>query len=442
MTSLRIRAVFQNGLARSIGSLYLIQGVSYIVPLLTLPWLARVLGPSGLGMLAFMQGFGSCVTLLVEYGFRFSATQSASVHRHSPGRLSELIAGVQGGKVVLAVVVTAVSFALLPWIAPLRGHETLFAAGIFMAVGQAFGMVWYFLAVEQMPVLAVLESVLRLVSAVAVLGLVKTPADGWKVLAFQGAAAWIAAIVGLIVALRSVPFCWPTPALVKAALSSGRSALFFRIAETSYTSCNALLLGFFAPPGVVGLYAGADKIARNMLIALLDPVQRSVYPGVAKALSESRAQAAAMIRVSARATISVSLLVSAVLFVAAPQVSRILLGPGFDSAVPALRILLLVPVAVACKWSIGLNWMVPLGEAKSFNTLIAGSAVLHLVLTALLVPIWGHAGMAAAVAVTEIVIPACVYILLRRRDLDPFQITAEEEPLEFQHDTETEVHCY
>lgn len=442
MIPLRIRSVFQHGLARSIGSLYVIQGVSYIVPMLTLPWLARVLGPSGLGLLAFMQGFGSCVTLLVEYGFRFSATQQASVHRHSPQRLAELIAGVQGGKLLISAVVVTISFALFPWIPLLRGHTDLFAAGIFMALGQAFGMIWYFLAVDRMPVLAVLESVLRLLGAAGVLTLVRTPDDSWKVLALLGCATWISAIVGLIIALRSVPFCWPRPALVREALSRGRYALFFRVAETSYTTCNALLLGFFCPPGVVGLYAGADKIARNMLNALLDPVQRSVYPGVAKALAESRPRAAAMIRLSARVTISVSLLVSSALFLAAPQVSRILLGPGYESAVPALRILLVVPVAVACKWSIGLNWMVPIGESKSFNAVIAGSFVLHIALTVLLVPLWGHTGMAAAVAITESAIPACVYILLRRRKLDPFQMAAEEKPWEAQHATETEVHCH
>ena len=48
----RVRSLLQTGLARSVGSLYLVQFVSYMLPLITLPWLARVLGPSGLGILA------------------------------------------------------------------------------------------------------------------------------------------------------------------------------------------------------------------------------------------------------------------------------------------------------------------------------------------------------------------------------------------------------
>jgi PST family polysaccharide transporter len=442
MKAILIRKALGTGLARSIGSLYAIQCASYLVPLMTLPWLARVLGPSGLGLLAFMQGFGSCITLVVEYGFRFSGTQQASVHRHSPDRLSELIAGVQGGKAILAIVFSACAFAIQPFIPLLRGHGNLFAAGIFAAVGQAFAMTWYFLGVERMPRLAAVESALRLLGALGVVMLVKTRADDWKVLVIQGSALWIAAIVGLALAHRDVRFQWPSVRVIRDALSNGRAALFFRIAETSYTSCNAMLLGFFCSPEVVGLYAGADKIARSMLIALLDPVQRSVYPGVSRMLAVSRNRAAGMVRVSAIATVSVATIVSAILFVIAPQVSRLLLGREFDAAIPTLRILLFVPVAVAWKWSIALNWMVPVGEVKAFNTVIAGSAVLHLAATTLLAPHFHQTGMAAGVALTEVVIPACVYVVLRRRHLDPFQLARETAPSEPKYGAETEVHCH
>jgi len=440
--SLRTRKALRTGLARSIGSLYLIQGASYLVPLMTLPWLARVLGPSGLGLLAFMQGFGSCITLVVEYGFRFSGTQQVSVHRHSPQRLSGLIAGVQGGKILLAIVFVAGSFAIRPFIPLLRGHGNLFAAGVFAAVGQACEMTWYFLGIERMPRVAALESGLRLIGAMGVVTLVRFRTDDWKVLAIQGGVTWTAAIVELVLAHRDIPFQWPSFALIREALSKGRSALFFRVGETSYTSCNAMLLGFFCPPHVVGLYAGADKIARSMLIAVLDPVQRSIYPGVSRMLAISRNRAAAMIRVSTIATVSGATLLSAILFAIAPQISRVLLGPEFSAAIPALRILLFVPVAVAWKWSIGLNWMVPAGEVRAFNVVIAGSAVLHLAATALLAPRFGHAGMAVAVALTEGAIPVCVYALLRRRCLDPFQLAHQDAPCELAYDSKAEVHCH
>jgi polysaccharide transporter, PST family len=232
-----------------------------------------------------------------------------------------------------------------------------------------------------------------------------------------------------------------TAALIREALTSGRSAIFFRIAETSYTSCNSLLLGFLCPPGVVGLYAGAEKISRGLLVSLLDPMQRSVYPGVAKALAVSRVGAARLVRTSTAVTVSIAAAGSAVTFAAAPLMIRLLLGPGYEGSVPALRVLLLVPVAIALKWGIGLNWMVPAGHSQTFNIVIAGSAALHLGATFVLARQWGQTGMAAAVAVTEVSIPICVYFLLRRSNLDPFRLAQREVYPEFEHDPKTEVHC-
>jgi len=428
-------------LAQSIGALYLLRCAGYVAPLVTLPWLARVLGPSGLGLLAFVQGVGACVTLVVEYGFSFSATQQVSVHRHCPERLSEVMAGVQGAKVALALICGMGVAAALPWLKPLEGHASLLAAGVFAAAGQAFTMTWYFLGVERMVAQSVIEASLRLAAACGVLLLVRSPQDGWKVFALQGVAAWMAVVAGCVVAHRRVPFRLPTYSLVRDALQAGRSALFFRVAETSYTSCNSLLLGFLCPPGTVGIYAGAEKIARAVLATLLDPVQRAVYPGVARALAESPGRAACLVRQSALATGIGATAICGILFAAGPRAVRTLLGPGYEGAVLPLRILLLAPVAVSLKWALGLNWMVPAGLGKTFNRIIAASALFHLAMTLLLAPRWSAAGMAMAVALTEAAIPTCVYAVLRRRGMDPLRkIHADNKTQEFFDDSERKVH--
>lgn len=430
-------------LVQSIGGLYLIRCASYVAPLVTLPWLARVLGPSGLGLLAFVQGLGACITLVVEYGFSFSATQQVAVHRHSAGRLSEVIAGVQGAKVVLALACGFGAAAALPWLKPLEGQASLLAAGVFAASGQAFTMTWYFLGIERMVAQSVLEAFFRLAAAGGVLLFVQGPQDGWKVFALQGAAAWMAVVAGCLMAHSRVPFRFPTYGLVRDALLGGRSALFFRVAETSYTSCNSLLLGFLCPPAAVGIYAGAEKIARAVLATLLDPVQRAVYPGVAQALAESPRRAACMVRRSALVTGTAATLICGVLFAAGPDAIRVLLGPGYEGAVLPLRILLLVPVAVSFKWALGLNWMVPAGLGGTFNWIIAASAVFHLAATLLLAVRWSAAGMAVAVALTEAAIPTCIYAVLRHRGLDPLcGGYSANNVQEFLDDSKRKVHCH
>jgi PST family polysaccharide transporter len=83
--------------------LYALQFGSYVLPIATIVFLARLLGPQNWGSLAFMQAFAGYVTLVVAYGFNFSATREVARHRDDPDHLADLIAGVLGAKVMLTV---------------------------------------------------------------------------------------------------------------------------------------------------------------------------------------------------------------------------------------------------------------------------------------------------------------------------------------------------
>src|SRR5260370_11982385 len=88
--------LLQNGVVRNALGLYVLQLGGFLLPIATIVFLARLLGPEGWGSLAFMQAFAGYVMLILTYAFNYSPTQEVGRYRHDPDQLAALICGVPG----------------------------------------------------------------------------------------------------------------------------------------------------------------------------------------------------------------------------------------------------------------------------------------------------------------------------------------------------------
>jgi PST family polysaccharide transporter len=208
------KKVVGHGVVQNIIALYGVQACTYALPLLTFPYLARILGPSGWGSVVFAQAIGSVIAIFVEYGFDISAARETSRHRDEPTRLSELISGVLGAKTILAVLCVCGALFSRRYTHHIAPSQALFWASTAWGVCQGINMLWFFQGLERMRLASALEVAGKVVATLSIFLLVRNPADGWKVMAAQCVGCVVAHGITIVMAYREVGFVWPTPATV------------------------------------------------------------------------------------------------------------------------------------------------------------------------------------------------------------------------------------
>ena len=369
--------------------------------------------------MALAQAFGLYLALFVEYGFGLSATREVARYRDSVERRAELLAGVLGAKVLLALPSLGLALFVSHWVPTFRDHPEVLWAGVFWALATAFNLMWYFQGLERMGQVATLDIAGKALALIGMLLWVHKPVDGWKALAVMGVSALLSVLIALILAYREVPVRLPNYANVWKMLRLGWTMFLFRSAVSLYTVGNTFILGFFAPPLIVGYYAGAEKISKAFL-GLMGPVSQALYPRLSHLIQHSRAEAARLVRTSMGVMGVSGVVIGLAVFILAPLLVRILLGEGYEPAVPVLRVFALLPPLMALSSVLGIQWMLPLGLDRPFNAIILGAGLVNLCLAMFLAPRFAHLGMAWAVVISEAFVTGGMYLFIWKRALDPF----------------------
>jgi PST family polysaccharide transporter len=188
-----------------------------------------------------------------------------------------------------------------------------------------------------------------------------------------------------------------------------------------YTIGNGFVLGLFAPPTAVAYYMGAERISKNFA-TLLSPITQAVFPRTSHLAVHARGEAARLTRTSLFLMGGAGCVMGVLVFLGAPILVRLVLGPGYEPAVGVLRILACLPPLIVVSNVLAVQWMLALGLDRLVNRLMLGAGVLNILLAVVLAPRYMHVGMAIAVVTAEALVTFGLYSVVRIKHIDPLEI--------------------
>ena len=146
-------------LLKNIASLGAVQVVNYIFPLITIPYVSRIIGPEGFGIINYITAFVSYFILIISYGFDFTATRKIAVDPDNLEIRSKVFSEVTCARVLLFILST-VGFLICICLIPLLSDHLMLSLMLFLNVVSALLTPQYvFQGLQKLPVLSVLTLV-------------------------------------------------------------------------------------------------------------------------------------------------------------------------------------------------------------------------------------------------------------------------------------------
>jgi polysaccharide transporter, PST family len=393
----------KRSLFESISSLMALQGLNYVIPLVTLPYLVRVLGIGPFGLISVAQAFATYFVIFTDYGFNLSATRRIAQHHDDMAAVSEIFSAVITIKIIFMFFGVGAMVLVLSTVPHFRPDAHVYAVNYLAVVGSVLLPTWLFQGLQDMRTIAILNGITKLASACLLFVFVHSSRDYFVAAALPPIGVLVSGVAGLWICLQrlNLHYRFPTYRVLREQLADGFHLFVSTASITLYTNTNVLLVGLLAGNVQAGYFSTGERVVRAAQ-GLLGPVFQGIFPHVNAMARESKERAVAFLRRSLFWIVVASLSPSLALLIFAHPIVVLAFGNKALGSVPVLRWIALLPFVIALSNVFGIQTMVTFGMEKQFSRILIAAGAVNLVLCVLLVLRWGASGAAASVLAVEV----------------------------------------
>jgi O-antigen/teichoic acid export membrane protein len=388
--------------------------LNVLIPLITYPYVARMLGPESMGRLGIAGSFSSYFAVAAAFGFPIYAVKAIASARYDERGLERTTGELFSLSSVFCIV-AAIAYAITVAAVPrYRADAALFAIFGIGIVSGPLSIDWLFQGIERFKYIGLRQLVLRSLFVVALFLLVRGQGDTISYAAIFAVTGMASAVVNLATSRRYVRL---RPRIGGAARHLG-PMLVLGIASfliTAYTNLDFLFLGLLSNDRQAGLYNISLRLARVVVTAAAT-LSGVLLPRLSALVGKDEEEYQRILGGSMSVTLLFCLPAGFGLAATAPDLVHLFGGKAFDESVASLYIIAAIVPIVALSNLLQMQVLVPRGKEKRMILSFATALVLTGAAMTLLVPRFGQVGAAIGTLIGESTVLVCHLAITGREE--------------------------
>lgn len=385
--------------------MYLLQFFNAIIPLITLPYVTRILGASQYGIFSTSFNLVGYLQVVVDYGFSMSATREVALIGKNKNKVSRLFSAVLYSKALLLFICVLFSICYLRVWQPSNIQKLSYWMLMLTLVGIFLQVDWLFQGLQDMKYISIANIVARTITTILIFTCVRSYSDILLYCFLYSLSPIISNFIGIIIVKfkYKLKLCAVSFSEIRKELKNGWYIFTTQITSKVFGSIGITFLTFLATKSTVGIFSAIQKIP-NILILLWLPISQVLYPIVSKKMDNSFEQGKCFVLRMRKYILTFFLICTLILSLCSKIIVQIAFGSNYASEyIWLIPLLFWVLVSIDNNFW-GIQILLGSGHDKQYSFCFQISVIVTVLLNILFIYLWGGLGASLAPLISEIIL--------------------------------------
>lgn len=391
-------------------------GTQMLFPLITFPYVCRVIEADGIGQINFFQSIISYISLFTCLGIPMYAIREIARDRSDVVQMNRTAMEILLLHSMLTLVGYAVVAILCLTVPQIQVNIPLFLILSLTIFFTAIGCEWFYQGIEDFKYITIRGLVIKTVSVVLLFIFVKSKTD----LLYYGCYTVFGVLGGNIfnffrlrkyIHRENIIF---SELHIKRHIKPVLKVFSFSVVTSIYLQLNTVLLGFLKNALAVGYFAAATKVMQ-MLLQMSACLGSVMMPRASYLIAENKEdEFNRLIQKSYDFTLAIALPMTIGLIFSAPSLITALCGVKFEHSILPSQIIAPIILMVAISNVFGIQVLFPKGKINIVTFCCGIGAVADLILNLCLIPFFSYIGTSIAYLGAEVATTVSMYFIGRK----------------------------
>lgn len=399
-----------NSIFKNLSYNVFLQVVLMILPLVSIPFVSRILGPEGIGAYSYTLSLTQYFIIIGSLGLALYGSRQIAYTRDHPETMAKTFWSILGLRILTTTIALFVYYILF-W-----NTQDLYALRMVQSIhiiASMFDITWLFVGLEDFKRIVTRNLFIKLIGLALIFMLIRTQED---VLLYTlinlGMSVSSSLIMWIYVPklVQKVKVQWSdVQEHVKPALH-----LFIpQIASQVYVLLDKTMIGLLSSIEQVGFYTQAERIVKAVL-ELITALGTVMLPRMSNIFAKGdHDQMKTYLNSSLKAVTYVSLPMFIGIVGVAPEFVPWFFGPGYDSVILIMQMLASILLFVSLSSVLGVQFLIPSNRVNEFTFSIVLGAIVNIILNSVLIPRYGAVGAVIGTFSAEASVMLSQFLILR-----------------------------